>query len=107
MNFLKHESPPRSLQPSLAGTLPSLPQILQKFPQIAQRAVLDASYPSVIRWAQLALGEEIDRWLIQVHAADACGECGRLWALHLLEARTVITQWAADREFRFQHDRNM
>jgi len=79
---------------------------LQKVSQIGQRAGLDTSYPSVIRWMQLALGAEIDRWLIQFFTANSCAECGRLWALYLVEARAVITEWAADREFRFQHDRN-
>jgi len=79
---------------------------LQKVSQIGQRAVLDASYPNVIRWMQLALGAGIDRWLIQFLTVDSCAECGRLWALHLVAARTIISEWAVDREFRFQHDRN-
>jgi hypothetical protein len=99
------------VSPSVAATLISehialLTANLQRVPQIGQRAVLDTSYPNVIRWMQLALGAEIDRWLIKLFTADNCGECGRLWALHLVEARSVINDWATDREFRFQHDRN-
>jgi len=97
--------------PSVAATLMGehmalLTANLEEVPQIGQRAVLDTSYPNVIRWMQLALGAEIDRWLIYFFTADNCRECGRLWALHLVEARSVIDEWATDRELRFQHDRN-
>ena len=99
------------ISPSVAATLIGehialLTANLEKVPQIGQRAVLDTSYPHVIRWMQLALGAEIDRWLIQFFAADNCRECGLLWASHLVEARSVINDWATDREFRFQHGRD-
>lgn len=99
------------VSPSVAATLVGehialLTANLEKVPQIGQRAVLDTSYPNVIRWMQLALGAEIDRWLIQFFTADSCAECGRLWALHLVEARSVINDWATYREFQFQHDRS-
>lgn len=98
------------VSPSVAATLIGehvalLTANLLKVPQLGQRAVLDTSYPNVIRWMQLALGAEIDRWLITLFTADNCGECGRLWAVHLVEARSIINDWATDREFRFQHDR--
>lgn len=76
---------------------------LQKVPSIGQRPILDISYPHAIRWMQLTLGAEIDRWLIRFLTTDNCRECRCIWALHLVEARDLLNDWALTCEFRFRH----